>query len=147
MQTETLAVDEYSETRKFIRAVELIFTTWRVGDRYTCTVRNADPGATICRVSDASLDGALRHATDHASRNLDRTSTYSVPPPRVDSSIDRIILAEGNGERDYPLTEFLQAPVRERMEKVLTGQVKFLNGAGAILSTGEAVRALSLVAR
>jgi len=147
MQTETLSIADYSETRKFLRGVELIFTTWKVGDRYTCSVRNVDPGATVCRVSDATLEGATRHATEHAIRGVERTATYSVPPPPADASIEKIILAEENGEREYPLTEFLQTPIRERMEKVLTGKVKFLNSAGTILSTGEAVRALSLGAR
>ena len=58
-------------------------TSYRMGDRYYCTVDNVSPGAWIAKTEGATREEAEKKALDRAAELLSKTRKFS-PSPRLD---------------------------------------------------------------
>lgn len=65
-------VQEYRRRQETVGEWSIGVTTYRIGDRYYCTVDNVSPGACLCRASAATREeaeaAALRQARDMVAR-------------------------------------------------------------------------------
>jgi hypothetical protein len=65
-----MRVTEYSERCETISDWPVRIVTYRLDDRYICTITNVDPGACIARGEGPTRDDAERVAVGQASRSL-----------------------------------------------------------------------------
>ncbi len=59
-------VEQYSTEQRQVAGAEVVVTSYRIDDRYHCTVASVDPGATISRADGATRDEAQRRALAEA---------------------------------------------------------------------------------
>jgi hypothetical protein len=64
-----MKAEDYSERNETIDTWPIHIVTYRIGDKYYCTIDNVDPGARFARA-----EGATREAAEHAA--LDKAKKY-----------------------------------------------------------------------
>jgi len=65
--------EEYSRRQQQVGRWTINVTSYRLGDRYYCTVDNVEPGAWIARGEGATQEEAERSAIEKATARLSRT--------------------------------------------------------------------------
>lgn len=75
-----LKSEDYREVKRDLDGWAVTVVTYRVGDRYYCTVESVDPGARFARAEAASRDEAETLALDKASRYIKQTRRFTPTP-------------------------------------------------------------------
>jgi hypothetical protein len=68
--------EDYTEQNDTIDGWPIHIVTYRIGDRYYCTIDNVDPGARFARAEGASRDDVERAALEKAKRYLGQTRRF-----------------------------------------------------------------------
>jgi hypothetical protein len=68
-----MKAEGYSTKKMDLDGWPIVIESYHVGDRYYCTISNADPGARFARAEGASSDEAERTALEKARRYLAQT--------------------------------------------------------------------------
>jgi hypothetical protein len=68
--------EDYAERREEIDGWPIHIVTYRIGQRYYCTIDNVDPGARFARAEGATLEEVERVALDKAQRYLKQTRRF-----------------------------------------------------------------------
>lgn len=68
--------DEFSERRDELAGWPVNVVSYRIGDRFYCTVDNVDPGARIARADGSSREAAEAAAIEKATRYLQQTRRH-----------------------------------------------------------------------
>lgn len=70
--------EDYVRRQETLHGWPVNCVSYRLGDRYYCTVDNVDPGARLARGEGASREEAEREALDKAARYLAQTRKVSL---------------------------------------------------------------------
>jgi len=76
-----LRSEEFSERRLEVAGWPINVVTYRVGERYYCTVDNVSPGARVARGEGASKEEAEEVALEKATRYLSQTRRVVTEEP------------------------------------------------------------------
>jgi hypothetical protein len=71
-----MKAEEYTERTLEIDGWNVHVVTYRIGDRYFCSIDNVDPGARFARAEGETRDQAENTALDNARRYLARTRRF-----------------------------------------------------------------------
>ena len=71
-----MKAEDYSERRETLDTWPIHIVTYRVGDRYYCTIDNVDPGARFARAEATTREDAERVALEKAQRYLRQTRRF-----------------------------------------------------------------------
>jgi hypothetical protein len=69
--------EEYQRRQDTVHGWTINITSYRIGDRYYCTVEAADPGARIARSEGATRADAERAGIEKAEKYLAQTRRFS----------------------------------------------------------------------
>jgi hypothetical protein len=72
--------EEFSERREELRGWSVNIVSYRVGDRYYCTIDNVDPGARFARAEGATREEAESIALEKADKYLGQTRRFPARP-------------------------------------------------------------------
>jgi hypothetical protein len=72
--------EEFRERRDELKGWSINIVSYRVGERYYCTIDNVDPGARFARAEGATREEAESIALEKANKYLDQTRRR---PPTV----------------------------------------------------------------
>jgi hypothetical protein len=72
-----MKAEEYSERREVIDGWPVHIVTYRIGDRFYCTIDNVDPGARFARAEGAAREDVERIALEKAKKYLAQTRRFS----------------------------------------------------------------------
>lgn len=70
---------EFTERRDRLGDWPVNIVTYRIGDRYYCTIDNVDPGARFARAEGATREAAEATALEKATRYLQQTRRFPTP--------------------------------------------------------------------
>jgi hypothetical protein len=70
---ETFKPEEYNSRIESEGAWRLRVTSYRLGEKYICTVDNVDPGATLARIEGATREDAESQALSKARHMVGKT--------------------------------------------------------------------------
>jgi hypothetical protein len=73
----TLKSEEYRETKREVDGWPINITSYRVGDKWYCTIDNVSPGARFARAQGTTREEAEGTALEKAQRYLKQTRRYS----------------------------------------------------------------------
>jgi hypothetical protein len=65
--------EEFRERRDELKGWSINVVSYRIGDRYYCTIDNVDPGARFARAEGATREEAESLALEKANKHLDQT--------------------------------------------------------------------------
>ena len=68
--------EEFSERREELNGWRINIVSYRVGDRYYCTIDNVDPGARFARAEGTTREEAESTALEKAARYLQQTRRF-----------------------------------------------------------------------
>jgi hypothetical protein len=68
--------EDFQERRDQLNGWNINIVSYRIGDRYYCTIDNVDPGARFARAGGATRDEAEAAALDKATRYLQQTRRF-----------------------------------------------------------------------
>ena len=71
-----MKAEDYAERRSTIDGWPVNIVTYRIGERYYCTIDNVDPGARFARAEAATREDAERVALEKAQRYLKQTRKF-----------------------------------------------------------------------
>jgi hypothetical protein len=71
-----MKAEEYTERREEVDGWQVHIVTYRIGDRYYCTIDNVDPGARFARAEGATREDAERVALEKARKYLAQTRKF-----------------------------------------------------------------------
>ena len=74
-----MKVEDYQTRRESHAGWTMNIVSYRLGDRFYCTIDDADPGARLSRGEGATRADAEEQALRKARRMLERTRTHSLP--------------------------------------------------------------------
>jgi hypothetical protein len=74
--TDTLRSEEFRETRQELGGWPINVVSYRVGDRYYCSIDNVDPGARFARAEGSTREEAESIALEKAGRYLKQTRRH-----------------------------------------------------------------------
>lgn len=69
--------EDFHERRDELNGWAINVVSYRIGDRYYCTIDNVDPGARFARAEGATREEAEGAALDKATRYLQQTRRFS----------------------------------------------------------------------
>jgi len=72
-----MKAEEYSERREVNDGWPVHIVTYRIGDRFYCTIDNVDPGARFARAEGDTREDVERVALEKAKRYLGQTRRFS----------------------------------------------------------------------
>jgi hypothetical protein len=72
-----MKAEEYQHRQDIVHDWPIDVTSYRIGDRYYCTVEAADPGARIARGEGATREEAEREALEKATKYLGQTRRFA----------------------------------------------------------------------
>jgi hypothetical protein len=75
-----MKAEEYTERNDVIDGWKVHIVTYRIGDRYYCTIDNVDPGARFARAEGATRGEAERVALEKATKYLGQTRKFPTTP-------------------------------------------------------------------
>lgn len=70
---------EFRERREQLSGWAINIASYRVGDRFYCTIDNVDPGARFARAEGATREEAEAAALEKAARHLQQTRRFPAP--------------------------------------------------------------------
>jgi hypothetical protein len=68
-----MKAEEYTERNETIDTWPVHIVTYRIGDKYYCTIDNVDPGARFARAEGATREDVERTALEKAKKYLGQT--------------------------------------------------------------------------
>ncbi|HEX6426403.1 MAG TPA: hypothetical protein VF008_01905 [Niastella sp.] len=68
-----MKTEDYLEELRFLEGIQVRVVTYKIGEEFHCHICNADPGATISRVSGPNCDQVLQQALEKATKRLERS--------------------------------------------------------------------------
>jgi hypothetical protein len=68
--------EHYSRRQQELAGWPVTIETYKLGDKYHCTIANVDPGARIARAEGATREEAEQRAIEKASLYLSRTRRF-----------------------------------------------------------------------
>jgi hypothetical protein len=68
--------EEFRERRDELSGWKINIVSYRIGDRYYCTIDNVDPGARFARAEGATREEAEAAAVEKATRYLQQTRRF-----------------------------------------------------------------------
>ena len=71
-----MKAEDYTERRETIDTWPVHIVTYRIGDKYYCTIDNVDPGARFARAEGATREDAERVALEKAKKYLGQTRKF-----------------------------------------------------------------------
>ncbi len=71
-----MKAEDYTERRGEIDGWPVHLVTYRIGDRWYCTIDNVDPGARFARAEGPTLDEAEQLAVEKARKYLGQTRKF-----------------------------------------------------------------------
>ena len=71
-----MKAEEYTELNDTIDGWPVHIVTYRIGDKYYCTIDNVDPGARFARAEGATREDVERVAREKAKRYLGQTRRF-----------------------------------------------------------------------
>ena len=71
-----MKAEEYTERQEEIDGWKVHIVTYRIGDRYYCTIDNVDPGARFARAEGATREAAEGVALENARKYLGQTRRF-----------------------------------------------------------------------
>lgn len=71
-----MKAEEYSERREVIDGWPIHIVTYRLGDKYYCTIDNVDPGARFARAEGPTREEAESTAVQKAQHYLKQTRRF-----------------------------------------------------------------------
>ena len=71
-----MKAEDYTERHETIDTWPIHIVTYRVGDKYYCTIDNVDPGARFARAEGATREDAERVALEKARKYLAQTRKF-----------------------------------------------------------------------
>ena len=69
--------EEFREQREQLNGWDINIVSYRIGDRYYCTIDNVDPGARFARAEGATREEAEAAAREKAARYLQQTRRFT----------------------------------------------------------------------
>jgi hypothetical protein len=75
-----MKAEDYTERHSEIDGWKVHIVTYRIGDRYYCTIDNVDPGARFARAEGATREDAERVALEKARKYLAQTRKFPTAP-------------------------------------------------------------------
>jgi hypothetical protein len=73
-----MKAEDYTERHETIDTWPIHIVTYRIGDRYYCTIDNVDPGARFARAEAATREDAERVALEKAKKYLGQTRKFPI---------------------------------------------------------------------
>jgi hypothetical protein len=73
--------EEYQRRQDIVHGWTINITSYRIGDRYHCTIEAADPGARIARSEGGTREEAERVGLDKAAKYLAETRRFPTDTP------------------------------------------------------------------
>jgi hypothetical protein len=74
-----MRAEEYAERREEVAGWPIHIVTYRLGNRYCCTIDNVDPGARVARAEGMTREDAENKALEKARRYLGQTRRFPLP--------------------------------------------------------------------
>jgi hypothetical protein len=74
-----MKAEEYTERNETIDTWPIHIVTYRIGDKYYCTIDNVDPGARFARAEGGTREEAERVALEKAKKYLGQTRKFPSP--------------------------------------------------------------------
>jgi hypothetical protein len=74
--TDTLRSEEFRETRQELGGWPINVVSYRIGDRYYCSIDNVEPGARFARAEGSTREEAESIALEKAGRYLKQTRRH-----------------------------------------------------------------------
>jgi hypothetical protein len=71
-----MKAEEYTERQDVIDGWKVHIVTYRIGDKYYCTIDNVDPGARFARAEGATREDVERVALEKAKKYLGQTRKF-----------------------------------------------------------------------
>jgi hypothetical protein len=71
-----MKAEEFTERRQVIDGWNVNLVTYRIADRWYCTIDNVDPGARFARAEGTSREEAERMAIEKAQKYLKQTRKF-----------------------------------------------------------------------
>ena len=71
-----MKVEDYTERKEELVGWPVHIVTYRIGQKYCCTIDNVDPGARFARAESATREEAERVALEKAERYLRQTRKF-----------------------------------------------------------------------
>ena len=71
-----MKAEEYAERNETIDGWQVHVVTYRIGEKYYCTIDNVDPGARFARAEGATREDVERVALEKAKRYLGQTRRF-----------------------------------------------------------------------
>ena len=71
-----MKAEEYTERQEVIDGWKVHIVTYRIGDRYYCTIDNVDPGARFARAEGDTREDVERTALEKARKYLAQTRRF-----------------------------------------------------------------------
>jgi hypothetical protein len=71
--------EDFSERKQELNGWPINIVSYRVGDRYYCTIDNVDPGARFARAEGSTRDEAEQAALEKAAKYLQQTRRFPTP--------------------------------------------------------------------
>ena len=71
-----MKAEEYTERHEEIDGWKVHIVTYRIGDRFYCTIDNVDPGARFARAEGSTREAAEQQALAKAERYLAQTRRH-----------------------------------------------------------------------
>ena len=68
----------YTRREQELSGWSILLETYRLGDKYFCTISNVDPGARVARAEGPTREEAERIALENAARWLGQTRRFTV---------------------------------------------------------------------
>jgi hypothetical protein len=73
-----MKAEDYTERHETIDTWPIHIVTYRIGDKYYCTIDNVDPGARFARADAATREDAERVALEKAKKYLGQTRKFPI---------------------------------------------------------------------
>jgi hypothetical protein len=71
--------EDFSERRQELSGWQINIVSYRIGERYYCTIDNVDPGARFARAEGTTREEAEVAALEKATRYLQQTRRFPAP--------------------------------------------------------------------
>ena len=71
-----MKAEDYTERNEDIGGWPVHIVTYRIGDKYYCSIDNVDPGARFARAEGATREDVEREALEKAQRYLSQTRKF-----------------------------------------------------------------------
>lgn len=72
-----MRAEHYRRRQEEVQSWKVTITSYKLGDRYHCTVENVDPGARIARDEGATREEAEAKALEKAAKSLAQTRRFT----------------------------------------------------------------------